>query len=91
LERIFVYSIAKGGSKMFARASLLIVILGLAPSLTYAGACPANALKASQTIWGFGALTPDRPATARHPCGKEITCYGGKFPPHEQARRCYWH
>jgi hypothetical protein len=76
---------------MFARASLLIVILGLAPSLTYAGACPANALKASQTIWGFGALTPDRPATARHPCGKEITCYGGKFPPHEQARRCYWH
>jgi hypothetical protein len=87
-------SIAKGGSKMFARVSLLIVVVVLslaAPSLSYAGTCPASPLKASQTIWGFGALTPDRPATAMHPCGKEITCYGGKFPPNPTARRCYWH
>ena len=76
---------------MIAKVSLLIAALCLVPSLSYAGGCPSNPVKASQTIWGFGALTTDRPATAMHPCGKEITCYGGRLPPHASPRRCYWH
>jgi len=74
---------------MSSRALLLIVvILFLAPSAGYAKECPADPYKASQTIWPLGVLTMGQEKTAMHPCGRKITCIGGRFDP-DVKRSCH--
>jgi hypothetical protein len=76
---------------MIARVSLLIFVASiLAPSSSFAKQCPADPYKASVAVWQFGALTYQRPATAIHPCGRKITCIGGRTEPPVVKRQCHW-
>ncbi len=75
---------------MSARSLLLIVVISLlAPCACYAAQCPADPYKASQTIWPLGVLTKGQEKTAVHPCGRKITCIGGRFDP-DVKRSCHW-
>ena len=71
-------------------ALLLIVTASvLFPSAAFAGKCPADPYKASQAVWNWGILKTGELATAEHPCGRKITCIGGRFQPLVR-RSCHW-
>ena len=66
------------------RVILLISALyacGDMASAAHAASCPSSAFRASTAIWKFGDIPPGQTRTARHPCGKQITCVGGKINP----------
>ena len=67
----------------------LLAIVACAPGAAQAGQCPANAFKASTAIWNWGDLQYGETRTATHPCGRRITCTGGKFQP-KILRQCRW-
>jgi hypothetical protein len=70
-------------------ALLVVAASVLAPSSAYAGKCPADPFKASQVVWNWGILKPGEQATGVHPCGRKITCIGGRFDP-VVKRSCHW-
>ncbi len=69
---------------------LAAAMIALAPSGGHAKSCPANAFKASAAIWPFGAIETGETRTGTHPCGRQMTCVGGKFGPPKILRRCHW-
>jgi hypothetical protein len=71
---------------MFAVTCAFVV----AASPGHAASCPSNAFRASTAIWKFGDIPTGQTRTARHPCGKQITCVGGKINPPKILRRCHW-
>ena len=71
------------------RLLMILIASLLLPSVAYAAKCPADPYKASQVVWPLGALTYRQPSTAVHPCGRRITCIGGKFDP-DVKRSCHW-
>jgi hypothetical protein len=79
--------------RSIALFALSAFFFGLAPPVSHAKQarqrCPASAFKASTAIWPLGALHTGETRTARHPCGKMITCVGGSFQP-KVLRRCHW-
>lgn len=68
---------------------LTIVAFLLAPSVGHAMQCPADPFKASKAIWNWGDLQTGETKTARHPCGRLMTCTGGRFEPLVR-RSCHW-
>jgi hypothetical protein len=83
----------KGAINMRAITILASALAGfvlLASSASYAGKCPASAFKASTAIWKFGDIPTGQTRTARHPCGRQITCVGGKFNNPKILRQCHW-
>ncbi len=81
----------RGRIEMFAKQKLFLVVIFLIfmPSFSWAKGCPADPYKASQAIWPLGALGWRQSATAMHPCGRKITCIGGRFDP-DIKRSCHW-
>jgi hypothetical protein len=80
------------------RLLMILVASLLVPSACYAKGCPSDLYKAGKEIWTPGTLTYGSAATAVHPCGRKITCIGGKFNafgdpqgPGGVPRKCYWH
>ena len=77
------------------RDGLLLLILFVAvpalvaPSAGYAGRCPADPFKASTALWNWGDMRTGQVKTGLHPCGRKITCTGGKFNPLVR-RSCHW-
>jgi hypothetical protein len=83
--------VGKNGEHM--RTILVSALAGftlLTSSASYADNCPASAFKASTAIWKFGDIPTGQTRTARHPCGKQITCVGGKFNNPKILRQCHW-
>ncbi len=76
------------------RATALLILaaslIAIAPSAGDAKSCPANALKASTAIWPFGVLETGVTRTGTHPCGRQMTCVGGKWGPPQILRQCHW-
>ena len=76
------------------RPILIVLIMALAgalaPSAGHARSCPASALKASTAVWPFNALVTGQTKSAMHPCGRQITCTGGKWGPPQVLRQCHW-
>ena len=72
-----------------AMLGAIAVVVALVPSAGYAADCPADAFKASMAIWPLGAIKTGQTKTARHPCGRQITCVGGSFQP-KTLRTCHW-
>ena len=66
-------------------------IVLLTPSIGHAKRrrCPASAFKASTAVWKFGDFRTGETKTARHPCGRMITCTGGSYQP-RVLRQCHW-
>jgi hypothetical protein len=69
---------------------LVASIAVLAPTAVYAQRCPADPFKASTAIWKWGDIQTGQMKSARHPCGKQITCIGGRFEPTLVRRQCHW-
>jgi hypothetical protein len=73
--------------------SLAFAVTGLAllllPSVAQAAACPADARKASFEVWGPNTIRTGATATGTHPCGRRITCVGGKSG-QGTTRKCRW-
>jgi hypothetical protein len=69
---------------------LLVAASVLAPSAANAAnRCPADPFKASKAIWNWGDLRTGETKTAKHPCGRQMTCIGGRFDPLVR-RSCHW-
>lgn len=68
---------------------LFMLVSLLVSSASDARQCPANASKASKTIWNWGELRTGQVKTGFHPCGRKMTCNGGKFEPLVH-RSCHW-
>jgi hypothetical protein len=68
---------------------LIIFALLLVPSAGHAAQCPADPFKASKAIWNWGDLQTGETKTAKHPCGRQMTCTGGRFDPLIK-RSCHW-
>jgi hypothetical protein len=78
-----------GRENMRGRAILLIFASVLAASAAHAGQCPADPFKASKAIWNWGDIPTGQVRTGKHPCGRQMTCTGGKFEPLVR-RSCHW-
>jgi hypothetical protein len=76
---------------MRARALGLIVASSVIVSASagYAKQCPADPFKASTALWNWGELRTGEVRTGVHPCGRKITCIGGRFDPLVR-RSCHW-
>ena len=71
------------------RALVLLLAGLLAPTLVHAQGCPAEAREASRAIWASGSISSGKSVTATHPCGRRITCTGGKGGA-AGTRSCRW-
>ena len=58
-------------------------------AVSSASSCPANATRASGSLWSFGSLPSNRIATKTHPCGRKIRCKGGNNSI-GRPRSCSW-
>ena len=67
-----------------------IVVAILAPTAVYAQRCPADPFTASKALWKWGDVRTGQTKTGRHPCGKQITCIGGRLEPTLVRRQCHW-
>ena len=72
-----------------AMIALLAAVATLGPQAAQARSCPADAKKASQTIWPAGTISTGQAVTGTHACGRELTCVGGSLGT-TQSRRCRW-
>ena len=75
--------------RSFIFLSALAVGLTLAPPVVQAQTCPRNATRASMQMWPAGSLLPGQSVTGTHPCGRRITCIGGR-PNVIGSRSCSW-
>ncbi len=59
--------------------TLLLATIGLLaiPSTGHAK-CPADPVKASAALWSAGTVPTGVSQTETHPCGRKITCTGGR-------------
>ena len=55
----------------------------------YARSCPADATRASYSLWPGGAIKSGATASAKHPCGRNIQCSGGSSVG-SKTRSCKW-
>jgi|GEM_PF-2263182 len=78
----------KGALLLIFVASILAPSAGHAKT-SHAKKCPADPYKASQAVWNWGLIRTGEQATAVHPCGRKITCIGGRFDP-AVKRSCHW-
>ena len=60
-----------------------------APHAQAATSCPADATKASRTIFPAGSIKPGQKATGKHPCGRQLQCSGG-LTEGSRSRSCRW-
>lgn len=60
-----------------------------APSAVQAKGCPANPRNASLALWPGGSIRTGQTVTGTHPCGRKLTCTGGK-PGVFASRQCRW-
>lgn len=67
---------------------LLLASFTVSPAIA-ASKCPADPFKASTALWNWGDLRTGEVRTGTHPCGRKITCNGGKFNPLVR-RSCHW-
>ena len=75
---------------MRAKLIYLAALAALAfPADVSAGQCPTDPLKASTALWNWGDIQYGTTKTGVHPCGRKITCSGGKFTP-KILRGCRW-
>ena len=68
---------------------LLVIAAFLSIPAAHASRCPADPFSASKAIWNWGDLQTGETKTAKHPCGRQMTCTGGKFNP-VVRRTCHW-
>ena len=54
-----------------------------------ARSCPADATKASYSLWPGGAIKSGATASAKHPCGRQLQCSGGSSAG-SNTRSCKW-
>lgn len=50
--------------------------------------CPSNDTRASVAIWPRGAISAGEEKTGAHPCGRRMTCIGGRD--NRSSRICHW-
>ena len=74
---------------MIRRGMLLVIAAFLSIPAAHASQCPADPFTASKAIWNWGDLLTGETKTAKHPCGRQMTCTGGKFNP-VVRRTCHW-
>ena len=70
---------------------LLTAVLAMAFAATpsFAAKCPANATKASASLWPSGSIPAGQTVTKKHPCGRSIECTGGTDVA-TPSRHCRW-
>jgi hypothetical protein len=61
----------------------------LAVATAQAQNCPADASKASRTLWASGSISTGKSVSGMHPCGRRITCTGGTSSG-RGSRNCHW-
>jgi hypothetical protein len=69
--------------------SVLAVATTFASSVLQAQTCPRSATQASTQIWPLGSIPGGMSVTERHPCGRRITCIGGRQGS-IGSRHCSW-
>jgi hypothetical protein len=74
---------------MSTKMTLVALALLLGSPMAHAGKCPADTFAASKAIWNWGDVPTGQVQTAMHPCGRQMTCIGGKFHPLVR-RSCHW-
>lgn len=75
--------------KLILTFSFVAALFSFASPSVFAAQCPANAIKASYTIWAAGRIPHNQTRTATHSCGKRITCNGGSDTKNI-PRSCRW-
>ncbi len=76
--------------RIFLMIGFALMLASAAPPSAFAAHCPASATEASQAIWPAGTIPHNQLRSAIHPCGKRITCSGGKLNSNVK-RTCSWH
>ena len=73
-------------------AILVIVFALLGPFAAHAKQCPTDPILASKTIWNWGEFRSGEVRTGVHPCGRQMTCIGGKIVGGKTVikRSCHW-
>ena len=67
-------------------AMLIVAAATLSTSPGHAaGKCQSDPIRASKAVWNWGELRTGEQKTGTHPCGRQITCSGGKFEPQSQT------
>lgn len=75
------------------RGALLIGSYVLFTSVAHAaGKCPADPFIASKAIWNWGDFRSGEVRSGVHPCGRKMTCIGGKIVSGKTVikRSCHW-
>ncbi|GGI32892.1 hypothetical protein GCM10010987_71670 [Bradyrhizobium guangdongense] len=71
-----------------------LIIVGMFAGLAWsveAKQCPADPFLASKTIWNWGEFRTGEVRTGVHPCGRKMTCIGGKISGNVIIKRsCHW-
>jgi len=68
--------------------AISIVVLD-ARGAVHAAGCPADARKASLTLWAAGSIPTGHTVSGKHPCGRQLTCTGG-VQNNFSSRSCHW-
>jgi len=73
-----------GLGALFVGALMCLHVVGAGAS-----SCPADATKASYSLWAKGTIKTGATASAKHPCGRQLQCSGGSSAT-SNTRSCRW-
>jgi hypothetical protein len=71
-------------------ATSVLILLSASADAMAQERCPDDANKASLAVWPGGAVRTGRTVTAKHPCGRQLSCVGGRQGSSGIPRNCRW-